>query len=231
MSMLDLDLDQFQRSLPELGVALRMAEERQHSLADDDGEARPRVLAIGGSTRPGSFAEQTLRIAADAAAEHGADVQLLAGRDLLLPIYDTETSWRSPRARRLITRVHEADGILVASPGYHGGLSGMVKNALDYLEDLRDDDRPYLHRRAMGCIAVAYGWQAAVTTLQQLRQVGHALRAWPTPQGCAANAALGALGDPDQQGTVGQLRLIGQQVVEFAMMSRHAQQDGSARNG
>ena len=38
-----------------------------------------------------------------------------------------------------------ADGLLVASPGYHGGISGMMKNALDYVEDLRADERVYLH--------------------------------------------------------------------------------------
>jgi FMN reductase len=43
-----------------------------------------------------------------------------------------------------VAEVERADGIVIASPGYHGGISGMVKNALDYLEDLRDAPRPYL---------------------------------------------------------------------------------------
>ena len=71
--------------------------------------------------------------------------------------------------------------IIVASPAYHGGVSGLVKNALDYVEDLRDAKRPYLDGRAVGCIACAGGWQAAVATLTGLRSISHALRGWPTP--------------------------------------------------
>jgi FMN reductase len=36
----------------------------------------------------------------------------------------------------LVEAVRGADGIIIAAPGYHGTVSGLVKNALDYLEDL-----------------------------------------------------------------------------------------------
>lgn len=207
MTMLDLDLELF-RTLSG-GITTPAP-------ADQRGPWRPRVVAIGGSTRPGSSAELAVRVAAAAAEEAGADVTVIAGRDLMLPIYDTEDRNRTPQARRLVEAVRSADGILLSSPGYHGALSGLVKNAVDYLEDLRDDERPYLDGRAVGCIAVAYGWQASVTTLQQLRQVTHALRGWPTPQGCAVNATLGPVTAPSQESVLAQLRLAGRQVVEFA---------------
>ena len=41
----------------------------------------------------------------------------------------------------------------------------------------------------MGLIATAAGWQAAVSTLQALRTITHALRGWPTPMGLAINTA------------------------------------------
>jgi len=65
----------------------------------------------------------------------------------------------------------------------------VVKNALDHIEDLREDPRVYLDNTPWGCISCAYGWQAAVGTLGQLRVIGHALRAWPTPLGVATNSA------------------------------------------
>jgi hypothetical protein len=46
-----------------------------------------------------------------------------------------------------------------------GGISGLVKNALDYVEDLRDHELPYLDGRAVGCIGCAYRRQATTTTL------------------------------------------------------------------
>lgn len=180
-----------------------------------------RILAIGGSTRPNSSSEKALRIAADAAREAGGTVTVITSRDLMLPIYDTESQDRDPKAVALVEAVRSAHGIIVSSPGYHGGISGMMKNALDYIEDLGREDPPYLHGRAVGCIAVAYGWQATVSTLHQLRQVAHALRGWPTPLGGTINASVtefaedGSLADQSAQE---QLRTIGTQVVEFARM-------------
>ena len=95
-----------------------------------------------------------------------------------------------------------------------------MKNALDYVEDLRDDTRPYLDGRAVGLAAVAHGWQAAVTTLEQLRTITHALRGWATPLGGSINSAetkfddTGGASDEKSQRT---LRLIGRQVAEFAV--------------
>jgi FMN reductase len=180
-----------------------------------------RILAIGGSTRPNSSSEKALRIAADGAREAGGTVTVITSRDLMLPIYDTESQDRDPKAVALVDAVRSAHGIIVSSPGYHGGISGMMKNALDYIEDLGRENPPYLHGRAVGCIAVAYGWQATVSTLHQLRQVAHALRGWPTPLGGTINASVtefaedGSLADQSAQE---QLRTIGTQVVEFARM-------------
>lgn len=187
-----------------------------------DQQTRPvRIAAIGGSTRPGSTTEMALRCAASAAESEGAEVTYIVGRDLLLPIYDVQTDERSEGAGTLVESVRRADGLLIASPGYHGGISGMVKNALDYVEDLADDDPPYLDGRAVGCISVAHGWQATVGTLAQIRQTVHALRGWPTPLGGTVNSQVtrfDANAHPDDPAVAEQLATIGRQVLEFARM-------------
>lgn len=180
-----------------------------------------RVLAIGGSTRPDSSSERAVRAAARGAAQHGAEVRFIVSRDLILPIYDTETDERTELAQQLVEAYRWANGLIVASPGYHGGISGMIKNALDYIEDLREHDRVYLDGMAVGCIAVAYGWQATVSTLHQLRQVAHAVRGWPTPLGASVNASITKLdheGNSDDTAAVAQLEGVGAQVAEFARM-------------
>ncbi|HEV8024427.1 MAG TPA: NADPH-dependent FMN reductase [Candidatus Nanopelagicales bacterium] len=180
-----------------------------------------RIVAIGGSTRPGSTTEMALRCAARAAEDDGAEVTYFVGRDLLLPIYDVQTNERAPGAQALIDAVRTADGLLIASPGYHGGISGMVKNALDYVEDLAREDPAYLHGRAVGCISVAHGWQATVGTLAQIRQTVHALRGWPTPLGGTVNSQVTRFDDnaiPNDPAVGEQLATIGHQVLEFARM-------------
>lgn len=183
-----------------------------------------RILAVGGSTRPDSSTERALRGAIQAALGAGAQVRSIVGRDLMVPIYDTETTQRAESAQELVDAFRWAEGLIVASPGYHGGISGLVKNALDYVEDLREHDRVYLDGMAVGCISVAYGWQAAVSTLHQLRQVTHALRGWPTPLGVSVNATAVTL-DPqgrcDDESVSTQLRTVGEQVVEFSRMRRY----------
>ena len=182
-----------------------------------------RIIAIGGSTTPMAASERALRIAAEAATEAGAEVTFITGRSLMLPIYDTESTERTPATQELVDALRAADGVLIASPGYHGSISGMLKNALDYAEDLRHDERPYLEHRAVGLIAVAHGWQTAVGTLNQLRQVVHALRGWPAPLGDAINDSAGLIGADTattDAAIVRQLHTVGEQVLSFAAAQR-----------
>ena len=104
-------------------------------------------------------------------------------------IYTPEKKERTPEQLELIEAVREADGLVIATPSYHAGMSGLIKNAIDLLEDLRDDRRPYLDRRAVGCIVTAYGWQGGGTTLSSVRAIVHALRGWPTPLAVTLNTA------------------------------------------
>ncbi|GAA4437525.1 NAD(P)H-dependent oxidoreductase [Actinokineospora soli] len=178
------------------------------------------VVGIGGSLRADSQSERALRLALAGAAELGAKTTVLSGTDLVLPFYDPSLPDRSDTARRLVDELRDADGVILVSPGYHGTVSGLVKNALDYVEDLRGDPRPYLDGRAVGCVATASGWQASVTTLTALRSIVHALRGWPTPLGASVNSAevvfdaSGGCSDPQVAST---LRTIGLQVAEFAL--------------
>ncbi|PCG87616.1 FMN reductase [Streptomyces sp. WZ.A104] len=182
-----------------------------------------KVVGIGGSSRPGSTAERGLRVVLAEAARLGADVTLIAGADLVMPLYDPRAASPEPRARRMLAAIAGADGVVLASPAYHGTVSGLLKNALDHIEQLRDDERPYLTGRAVGCLAVGQGWQGAVTTLATLRDVVHALRGWPTPLGVALNSATAgftASGECDDPHIQRQLNEVAAQVVEFGEAHR-----------
>ena len=195
--------------------------------------ARPLVVGIGGTTRASSSTDRALRISLQAAEVAGARTFLFDGVFLSrLPHYAPENPERNDEQRQLVEMVRKADGVIVASPGYHGGVSGLVKNALDLLDDLRDDERCYLDGRAVGCIVTAAGWQACVSTLAALRSIVHALRGWPTPFGATLNSTepvfdtSGACSD----GKVGlQLATVGRQVVEFAHKFRGSGGEGGIR--
>ncbi|MBS1870063.1 MAG: NAD(P)H-dependent oxidoreductase [Actinobacteria bacterium] len=176
-----------------------------------------KVVGIGGSTRAGSSTELLLRAILSSTEALGAETALVTGEELLLPPY--EPGARLPdHGLRLVELAREADAVVIGSPGYHGGISGLVKNALDYLEELREDDVPYLAERPVGLAVTAYGWQAAVTTLTALRQIAHALRGWPTPLGIAVNVAatpLGGQGPPADAGLQGRIEQMARELVGF----------------
>jgi len=181
----------------------------------------PLITCIGGTSRPNSTSERALRYTARMVESLGGRAEVFAGPELILPMYAPELPDRSPTARLLIQSLRACDGVILSSAGYHGAISGMVKNALDYTEDMAKDASPYLHGRAVGCIAVARRWQMIGTTLVSLRSVVHALRGWPTPLGVAINAST----DPfDAEGNCivpeleRNLRTLAEQVVEFARM-------------
>jgi FMN reductase len=154
-----------------------------------------------------------------AAQRAGARTKLISGSLLQLPLYQPDNPERGEGARSLVAELAQADGIIIGSPGYHGSISGLVKNALDYAEDLRTDPRPYFSGRAVGCIATAAGWPGAVNTLSALRDIVHALRGWPTPIGAAINSAENVFDENGQclVPRVGQiLDLIAGEVMSFA---------------
>ncbi|MFC0401064.1 NADPH-dependent FMN reductase [Paraburkholderia rhizosphaerae] len=181
----------------------------------------PLVVGIGGTTRAASSTERALAFALRGAQQAGAQTRLFGGAFLhRLPHYAADSVERTEEQRELIESVRNADALVIATPGYHGGVSGLVKNALDTLEDLRDDARPYLDGRAAGCIVTAYGWQAAGSVLTSLRSIVHALRAWPTPFGAGINTLETRFDSADHCSdpkVAEQLATVGRQAAQFAL--------------
>ena len=203
----------------------------QSSIALD---RRPVIVGIGGTTRAGSTTERALTFALDAAALAGADVRLLGGDFLAtLPIFDPRPNGPTPEQRELTEVIARADGIIIATPGYHGSISGVVKNALDTLELGRTDQDPYMSGKPVGAIVTAGGSQAGGTSLMTLRAIIHALRGWPTPFGAALNSSAPLFDDAgsclDEKDSL-QLRTVASQVVEFTMMRAAAGRSQLARS-
>jgi FMN reductase len=180
----------------------------------------PFIVGIGGTARPNSTSERAVVEALRSAERLGAETRLFDGVFVSgLPLYVPDRKERTEPERDFIETMRRCDGVIVGTPGYHGSLSGPVKNILDLLEDTARDERPYLEGRAFGCVVTAFGWQACGTTLVALRMIAHALRAWPTPFGAALNASTPLF---ETDGTCidakieRQLAVVASQVVEFA---------------
>jgi len=188
-----------------------------------DPASPPLVVGIGGTIGGVSSTERALRIALDADEREGFRTRMFGGADMArLPLYDPRATSRTADEEAFVDAVRQASAVIIASPGYHGSISGVVKNALDLLEETARDARPYLADMPVGLIATAYGWQATGSTIAALRSIVHALRGWPTPFAAAINTQVtkfDAEGGASDPAVVEQLGLIGRQVARFAPLA------------
>jgi FMN reductase len=181
--------------------------------------AKPFVVGIGGTTRAESGTELAVRKILANAEQLGASTKLYTGPDLeKLPFYAPERPERTELAQQLVDDLRRADGIVIGSSSYHGTIAGLIKNALDYTQDMMKDERPYFAGRPVGLIATGAGWQGVVATLEHMRTMVHSLRGWPTPLGGAINTlekAFDDKGEPLDEKVAFQLRTIAEEVLLF----------------
>jgi len=178
----------------------------------------PLIVGIGGTLRPRSSSERALEVSLKAARDAGARTQMISGRDLAFPPYEIGTP-RMQAAQHYISSLRACDGLIIACPSYHAGIPGLLKNAIDYIEDLAQDERPYLSGRGVGLVVCAAGWQAIGATLTGLRAVVHALRGWPTPLGAGLNTLdrPASVGADFSDKELWQLGEVGRDVAHFAL--------------
>jgi chromate reductase, NAD(P)H dehydrogenase (quinone) len=96
----------------------------------------PKILALAGSARKGSFNVRLLRIAADAVRRSGGDVTLVDLRDYPLPLYDgdLEADEGVPdKAVKLAQLMLDHDALLIASPEYNSSITPLLKNTIDWV--------------------------------------------------------------------------------------------------
>ena len=181
----------------------------------------PLIVGLGGTTRSGSTSERAMLAALDRAKALGCETLAFGAGSLPLEPYDPGNPARSEQAQALVAALKRADGVIWVSPAYHGGVSGLMKNAIDFVEDLRTDTRVYLQGRAVGSIVCADGPQAMGSTLASLRAIVHSLRGWPTPFGAALNSStrpFGAEGQAADPAALQACHTVADEVVMFARL-------------
>ncbi|MDY7020669.1 MAG: NADPH-dependent FMN reductase [Cyanobacteria bacterium J06592_8] len=148
-----------------------------------------KIVGIGGSLRSESYSQQALKIAAQRIEALGAEVEILDLRQLNLPFCDGEKEYPDyPDVEKLRETVKQADGLILATPEYHGSVSGVIKNALD----LMSFDQ--LDGKVTGLISVL-GGQPNSNALNDLRLIMRWVHAWVIPEQIAIGQAWKAFNE------------------------------------
>lgn len=137
-----------------------------------------RIIGIGGSLDRISATYFALKFVMDEIHSLGAETILYDVREMIFPIYDPKVERKNLKnnINTFLDNVHSADAYVFASPEYHGTVSGIFKNVIDYLEYLKGSNPPYLSNKPVGCIATGGGEISGVTTIQAMIHIIHNLR-------------------------------------------------------
>ncbi|GAA2906166.1 NAD(P)H-dependent oxidoreductase [Streptosporangium fragile] len=182
----------------------------------------PQLVFLSGSVTAGSKADRIAAWCAGQLTSQPVATRVFTGADLEFPFYRPLVGDHGPAVADYLAALERADGLVLVSPAYHGSVSGLLKNALDYVNELADARQPFFDGRAIGCVGVALGEQGATSTVAALRTIGHALRGWPTPLGVTLSresALLDDRGEPQDERARAQLRMMLGQVVTLARLN------------
>jgi NAD(P)H-dependent FMN reductase len=148
-----------------------------------------KLVGIAGSLREDSYSHKALAIAASRAEALGAEVTMLDLRQLNLPFCNGNKGYEGyPDVEVLRQTVKSADGLILATPEYHGSVSGVLKNALDLMSF------EHLEGKVMGAISVL-GGQANSNALNDLRTIARWVHAWVIPEQVAIGQAWQAFNE------------------------------------
>ncbi|CAH0243987.1 MULTISPECIES: NADPH-dependent FMN reductase [Priestia] len=125
------------------------------------------ILIINGSPRETGRTTQVTRELHKSYQSSFLDLSQLS-----LPIFTGEPhQYETEEVQELIEKIEKADGILLATPEYHGAMSGALKNAFDFLNSA------YFAHKPVALLAVSGGGKGGINALNNLRTVTRALYA------------------------------------------------------
>lgn len=165
------------------------------------------ILGVGSSMREGSFSTNTLSVTLEMAKKHGAQTRLLDLRKISLPMFysiENETS----EIKKITENVRWADAFILATPDYHGSMSGSMKNFLDYFWS-------EFAGKLFGYICASH--EKGLTVMDQMRTAVRQCYGWSMPYGISIN------GDEDFENS----KLKNSNIIErLEMLSRDLNQYG-----
>ncbi|NSL87058.1 NADPH-dependent FMN reductase [Chitinophaga solisilvae] len=141
------------------------------------------VLIFNGSIddRPYATSNRLASYLGEALKEQHFSPEILNLGEANIPFFSIEEAAKKPEAVTAMCNAFcKADLQIWMTPLYHGGMTGAMKNCLDWLELTSKHQRPYLTGKVVALLSWADGTQA-MQGINAMDAVAKALRAWVLP--------------------------------------------------
>ncbi len=182
-----------------------------------------RITGVCGSLSADGATRKALAIALKGAAEYNAETALLELRDFNLVFYGSvPPDEYPPGVIQLRQSLKDSQGIILATPEYHGSLTGALKNMLD-LMSIEE-----FETKIVGLVGVAGGHIGAINSLNTMKTICRNLHCWVLPQEVSiANSSQTFNDDGTVKDSEIEERLlnVGRQLVKFVTMQQTVRQD------
>src|SRR5919112_5380634 len=170
------------------------------------------VLGVAGSIRQGSYSTRSLKIALEYAKKQGAEVRLLDLNTVVLPLYDPSAP-ASKEVEHTTEAIAWADAVILASPDYHGSISGALKNFLDYFYE-------EFAGKVFGYIVASH--EKGLTVMEQMRTAVRQCYGWSMPYGVSfdSSEAFDAEGNLRSEATAFRIRMFARDLTVYGGLIR-----------
>lgn len=155
------------------------------------GKESLKVLGLAGEYRATSKSGLLVNAALDMASENGADVVFWDLSEQPLPLVGEEGCWTHPNVLAFQALLLECDAFFLSSPEYHGTMSGVMKNTMDWMYD------KHVGGKVFGLMSTLGGVRNS-NTLNHMRIALRWLHGWPVPEQLAVGHVKEAFDDNGQ---------------------------------
>ena len=156
-----------------------------------------KILGVGSSMRKNSHSTSLLSMLLDIASKkYNANTRLIDLREIPLPLYNPSNNppEYNNNLKIITDAVEWADTFVLASPDYHGSMSGVMKNFLDHYWG-------EFAGKTFGYICSSH--EKGLTVMDQMRTAVRQCYGWSLPYGVSVNGEQ----DFDSKGEINNLRL------------------------
>jgi NAD(P)H-dependent FMN reductase len=163
--------------------------------------------------REGSHSAQALDIVLEAARGQGAETRVLDLRELDLPIYRPQGQTETAGMSEANEAVNWADAFVLASPDYHGSMSGAMKNFLDYYWS-------EFAGKVFGYLCASH--EKGLTVMDQMRTAVRQCYGWSLPYGVSFNGGedFGGAGEVKNERLAHRLRMLARDTCVYGALIR-----------